>query len=423
MFKVHRRPGSEDESNGGSGSTEPSKEQLKEFENLFEANRRDVTLDPGFKEKLREQLLSQVPDQEKRWAKRARRRSLTFRFAAAAAVLIVVAMAGWLILGGPISTASASFAEMLKKVRQATTVTYDVTYAAVQPPENHAHISMAIPKKIRTEWPSGKIQIHDYEKRRILALYPSDRKAILGPMISSTIQTGEPLLCLQQLGDSAGRLISREKLNSRQVEVYEAKQNQQIMRIWVDVKEQLPARVEVRSTGPSSQAPTMVLDHFQWNAPIADSKFSLEAPPGYALEGPEDMTPEQLLAVLLKTSAAYSNGFFPANLNAQTVLEMLQKDAPASFLGSASFRPGSVEQRNLFRTCLWGLDFIEEMQSNGSWRYFGGAKLGDEKAIVCWWKPPGAAKYKVMFGDLKIKEVSQDQLPQPSTRPTTTKEH
>jgi outer membrane lipoprotein-sorting protein len=312
---------------------------------------------------------------------------------------------------------------MLKRVRQATTVTYDVTYTNSQPQKTHAHVLMAVPKRIRTEWQSGEVQIHDYEKRRILALYPSDRKAVLVPVISNARPNVEALLCLQQMGDSAGQLITRERMNGRQVEIYEATLNQQVMRIWVDVKEQLPARVEVRSLGQSSQAPTMIFDHFQWNVQIADSKFSLEAPSGYALEGPADMPPEQLLAVLLKTSTAYSNGVFPGKLDTQVVLEILQRDAPASFVGSASFRPGSVEQRKLFRTCLWGLDFIEEMQSNGSWRYFGGAKLGDDRAVVCWWRPPGTTMYKVMFGDLKAKEVPLDQLPQPSTRPTTTKEH
>jgi hypothetical protein len=415
MFKLHGRSQSE-KLPDGSGGAEPSGEPLKDFENLLRASRPDVAPEPGFKDKLREQLLGQLPAQEMLWARHAARRSLAIRFAAAAA-LVIVAAAGWIVLGGRTSAASASFAEMLRRVRQAASVAYDVTYSLAQPPDNQAHVLMAAGRRIRIQWPSGRIQITDNDKRTHLTLYPGEKKAILSPMLSTAVPNGDPLQALQQMGDSAGQMIGREKMNGREVEVYEARINQQVMRVWVDVQDQLPARVEVRQSGQPSPAPIMALDHFQWNAPIDDSQFSLEAPPGYAVEGPADTPPEQLLATLLTTCAKHSNGVLPQTLDPQILLEMLQTDTQSYTMNAVTIRTGSDDQKKLLRTCLWALSFVEQMQAGGSWRYFGGVRLGDAHAVICWWKPSAAATYKVMYGDLTTKEVAPDRLPQPQTMP------
>ena len=40
-----------------------------------------------------------------------------------------------------------------------------------------------------------------------------------------------------------------------------------------------------------------------------------------------------------------------------------------------------------------------------------GAKLGDAKAIVFWYKPEGQEKYKAVYGDLHVGDVTADELP------------
>ena len=58
--------------------------------------------------------------------------------------------------------------------------------------------------------------------------------------------------------------------------------------------------------------------------------------------------------------------------------------------------------------------FIEDCTVKGSFRYLGnGVKLGDKDRIVCWYKLKGAATYRVVYGDLSIKDVAPDDLPLP----------
>jgi len=53
-----------------------------------------------------------------------------------------------------------------------------------------------------------------------------------------------------------------------------------------------------------------------------------------------------------------------------------------------------------------------------SFRYLGyGVKLGDKDRIVCWYKLKGAKgpkAYRVVYGDLSVKDVSAESLPLPA---------
>ena len=47
-----------------------------------------------------------------------------------------------------------------------------------------------------------------------------------------------------------------------------------------------------------------------------------------------------------------------------------------------------------------------------TWHYQGkGVKLGDANTAICWYRPPGAEKYRVVYGDLKVRDVAEQDLP------------
>ena len=58
--------------------------------------------------------------------------------------------------------------------------------------------------------------------------------------------------------------------------------------------------------------------------------------------------------------------------------------------------------------------FIRDHTVEGTWQYLGkGVKLGDKNAIVCWYKLKGAITYRVVYGDLSVKDVAPEDLPLP----------
>ena len=67
--------------------------------------------------------------------------------------------------------------------------------------------------------------------------------------------------------------------------------------------------------------------------------------------------------------------------------------------------------KNTKQTIQNGTAFYLQMKPENDWHYAGkGVKLGTADKAICWWKPDGAEKYRVVYGDLKIRDVSPEEL-------------
>lgn len=386
----------------------------------------DTTPPPGCEERLRLRLMAQVQARGSGPARRtgvSRKRVWTFSAASAAAATILAAFLTWWLVGGGVRRASADFAEVLRRVRQASTVAFDQILRVPGQPETRVRMLVARPGRIRVTWPNGKVSIFNHAERKCLTLRPDTRKATLVRFAKKTTYS-DPLDCLRGAEVSAGRLVGRESLDNREVLVYEVAQPQGVMRVFVDPQQQLPIRIEVRSRMQDGQEAVSIMENLSWNQPIPDSLFSFQVPSGYALLEPQSDPSESALIDLLRICARMRQGSFPARLDPKAVLELVLE----SHLGRGApdihtyVIPGVTDiddqAKETYRTCLRGLAFIEQVRENGSWRYVGkGVTLGDATAGVCWWRLPGSASFRVVYGDLRVKDVSPERLPLPARRP------
>jgi hypothetical protein len=56
--------------------------------------------------------------------------------------------------------------------------------------------------------------------------------------------------------------------------------------------------------------------------------------------------------------------------------------------------------------------FIRFFKGQGQWHYAGsGVKLGDSDTPIFWYRQEGAETYRVIYGDLSVKDVSAEDLP------------
>ena len=68
-----------------------------------------------------------------------------------------------------------------------------------------------------------------------------------------------------------------------------------------------------------------------------------------------------------------------------------------------------MEGRN---TPMLGTEFIVRLPENSDWQYVGeDVQLGDASKAVCWYKPAGSETYRVVYGDLSVKDVAPEDLP------------
>ena len=59
-----------------------------------------------------------------------------------------------------------------------------------------------------------------------------------------------------------------------------------------------------------------------------------------------------------------------------------------------------------------GFIFVQLLKAENDWHYVGAnVKLGDAKSPVCWYRPDDSKTYRVIYGDLSVKDVAPEDLP------------
>jgi outer membrane lipoprotein-sorting protein len=399
-----------------------SEQHNSDIEGLLRAVRPDTTPRPGFQEELLERLLRSRETSEKIVAGRRvvlrHGRSIS-RIAAGLAAMFVVAVAAWWFLGGPVSQASATFADVLTSIRQARTVTFDAKCFSPDGEEVVTHVDISYPGRIRVTMADGRVHITDMIAGKRLNLTPSKNHAVLRSTTTDPA-CAEPLNDLRQAVASQGHLVGSETLKGRHTEIFQVVLTGATLRVWVDPGEDFPVRIESRTMQDNGQeAIAMTLDNFSWNAHVSDSLFSLLPPDGYALSEPEAEASEQSLIDLLKICSQNADGCFPDSLDDVVVLNVVTKRHLDEFYISTT-NSGDVpspititgQARDDYKSCLRGLAFVKRVADIGMWHYAGkGIMFGDRAAVVCWWQLPGTTNVRVVHGDLTVTDMAAGELP------------
>jgi hypothetical protein len=59
-----------------------------------------------------------------------------------------------------------------------------------------------------------------------------------------------------------------------------------------------------------------------------------------------------------------------------------------------------------------GCAFIEQLPEGSDYQYVGeDVQFGDAEKAVCWYKPIGSRTYRVVYGDLSVRDVAPEDLP------------
>src|SRR5262245_47211477 len=159
-----------------------------------------------------------------------------------------------------------------------------------------------------------------------------------------------------------------------------------------------------------------------FNVNLDDTLFSFDPPAGYqvSVKGSPNVA-EADVVEFLGTVADYLGGKFPRD-----VLEF--NSGPEYLRCERIEREKSRKDRTPAENRMvdamhrwWSEDvpgpgpmrlFIDRMIEKGTWRYVGGGvRRGDGTKPVCWYRRWGESAFRVVFGDLSVREVSAEQLP------------
>ena len=354
---------------------------------------------------------------------------------AAAAVVAVAVIVGSQFLGGTIT-----FAQVIEPILNARTVVLD--YVIGEGPDALEMHDIVIGSRIRRTMsnmdmtkildPRVRSTLSNMDMTMILDLEDARMLTLVSlgvTKIASYIDIqGTGLEGTRSVLDFVRNVVSRVKdnpdadiqdlgekeINGQKAVGFYVKGLNVDLTIWANKKTSLPIRIEFTEGKTST-----VIKNIEFDVPLEESLVSMEVPAGYTLKDmtlniievpapdnlPYNATEEDLVESLRIWAEIILDGAFPDAIGTDHFMK--QAYVLGYKLASLGL-PDSGEMEQFPK----GMIFLQEFEFGGKWGYAGkGVKLGDADKIILWYQPQGSNTYRAIYGDLKVAEVAEEDLP------------
>jgi hypothetical protein len=282
------------------------------------------------------------------------------------------------------------------------------------------------------------VKITDDVHRKVLRLNPETKESLVSELRARDHLVGGPFDAVQkQLKEGNLQWVEKRKTATGEVNVFRLTENQEWSRdYWLDAKtKQLvgvrtpgadifdPDRDPARNNPPEEHCSNLrpeghVDRNIVFDAQLDESLFQLEPPAGYylAVEPRRSEGTEKDMVEMLSVMVDFNDKTFPDRPWIATEPENKSSKMPEKERLAAKER--LLDAVNRYDAV--GIDpmpiyhFVQDRIVENSFRYLGkGVKLGEKDRIVCWYKLKGAKTYRVVYGDLSVKDVAPQDLPLP----------
>lgn len=366
------------------------------------------------------------------------------------AVIIVAVLIGLNVL--PIS-GGVALAEVLDKVRGIKTVFYrtkaDIKGLPGVPSEQVTHITSEVKLsydkgvriKSRIQLPQRTTERDTYilfDKRILYALIPADKEYIEMTLTDELMekmdsQNGDPVTLLRAMADCEHIDLGHDTINGIKVWGIEATDpvlgtkvgsmlssgmfDNIVVRLWVDVETKLPVSLTAQGSAKNGEiSMDLVIDDFRWDIAMDPGELEIVIPEDYELLGQAtwDVTNEgEDVVEVLEFFAEYADGRYPSSLSTMTVAREITRYLRRKLAPSLS--SGGLPKEIIAK--LTKLERVGQiyaaLENEGKDpAYYGDKVTADfSHAVLLRWKI-GDDRYRVVFGDLSIKNVTSNELAQ-----------
>jgi len=374
---------------------------------------------------LREELLNALSEQQPEQQKRGRRQSPVHRLLrgpimnhritqlAAAAAILIAAMVGIHFLGGSADGTSVAWGDVLDNVEAARTVMYTREFEKGNEREV-AIIRIIDPYLCRSDMVQGSggydVGIINTLKNKCLTFFPRTKTAVISD------EDGYPGLQLRtyekikrDLRDGTEKDLGRVKLNGRDTVCFEISRETGKTTVWADPNTALPIQIETISN-ENGRTRTLMSD-IRFDMELDERLF--EPPADYCLldldtqilTTPFELTEQHLLEGLAVYPKYLGGKFRTRYIGGRPLTDKVRKKC------AAEVQRLSWSDEEAHKSTL-GCAFIEQLPEDSDYQYVGeDVQVGDAATAVCWYKPQGSATYRVVYGDLSIRDVAPEDLP------------
>lgn len=314
------------------------------------------------------------------------------------------------------SQTTFAFEDIATAVRQADTVSYTTVVAPKQGPASRYktyHQGMLT----RMEHADGSYAVMDMAAQKLLTVQPTTKTATLthlGNKPKDATTMGDSIMNWLKTAETTGVAVGEKMIDGVRAQGFEAAFGATTMTLWGNPETKLPVRIEATIGAPSAPL-RMTMREFVFNAPLDVALFSTDVPAGYQTKETQQPAvdhaalvsapPEEHVVRILKFYAGLTDGAFPERIDGPELVAQITSIAGAERIEDPEFvkefttLAGSLGATWTFR------------QSLDKFGYLGAARLNDADRIVFWYLPKEAEKYRVVFADLSIGDVTEDELP------------
>ena len=157
---------------------------------------------------------------------------------------------------------------------------------------------------------------------------------------------------------------------------------------------------------------SFIMKNFEFNADLDESVVSMDVPEGYTLDKAElelgNASEEDLIESLRIWAEIIGDGTFPEAIGTEVTMAQM----PVLIQKVAAMQVSEKKGTEIGMSFAKGMLFHQTLESQGKWNYAGaGVKLGDADTAIFWYQPQGSATYRVIYGDLSVKDVAEENLP------------
>jgi len=346
---------------------------------------------------------------------RAIMKSRITKLAAAAMIIIAVASAIH-FLGSPIE--GVAWADVVRPILTTRTVVFNVITVEGENVPITKVMNMGT-QRVRSEVLSadGKtvqaIVIFDYATSRMLELIPNKKIAVLIELKDipekpeNVLETMRNIITeLQNDPNVSVEPLGEKEIDGQIAKGFRATGPDVELTIWADPQTALPIRIEQKW-----RQMQFVCTDFQFDIEMDESLFSMEIPEGYSALPKAELpiassTEKDLIETLRIWAEIILDGVFPKDFSGQVYVDDVHKNRE-------KFAKLQQEQKLELAMKLGpGFIFVQLLKAENDWHYVDkNVKLGDAESPICWYRPEGSETYRVIYGDLSVKDVVPSNLP------------
>jgi predicted anti-sigma-YlaC factor YlaD len=328
---------------------------------------------------------------------------------AAAAAIVLVAALGINSFMAP----SVTWAQVIEPILNARTLVFDLVIGADE--TGMAAHEIVVGSRIRRTMSNmpNMIMVIDLDNARLLGLDTVGKTAVytdisgdLGDRTRSYIKFVRQVIT--QLQEGQVQDLGEQTIDGRKAVLFVGRGQNEEVKIWADPQTAVPIRIEAKI----GQEFSFVMKNFEFDTAVDESLMSMDVPEGYTQQKNEislgNATEEDFVESLRIWAQIIGDGTFPQAIGTESAMKQMPTLVQKLTIMKVTEEQGTQMGMGFAK----GMLFHQILESQGQWKYAGaGVKLGDANTAIFWYQPKDSQTYRVIYGDLTVKDVAPENLP------------